>query len=163
MIPARGARAAVGRAARLARCLPSWGDSTIRPLGGMTISAADPNPRARELASDRAAAIEPAAGGGVRVPLVAPQRDDRPALPDAAAVSPAAGRAQSSGAAVPVRRLRLAAPVQLELVSGREGPRPEVVWACLPERSREAVLVLLARLIGSGAVEQPEIERDGAR
>jgi hypothetical protein len=85
----------------------------------MTISAAEPDPRARELASDRAAA--------------------------------------------PVRRLRLAAPVQLELVSVREGPSPEVVWACLPERSREAVLVLLARLIGSGALEQPEIERDGAR
>lgn len=129
----------------------------------MTISAAEPDPRARELASDRAAAIEPVAGGGVLVPLVAPQRHDRPAFPDAGAVSSAAGPAQSTGAAAPVRRLRLASPVQLELVSAREGPRPEVVWASLPERSREVVLVLLARLIGSGAVEQPEIERDGAR
>ncbi|MCA1679854.1 MAG: hypothetical protein LC777_13330, partial [Actinobacteria bacterium] len=137
--------------------------SRIRPLGGMTISAAEPDPRARELASDRAAASEPVAGGGVLVSLVVAERDDRPALPDAAAGSPAAGGARSSAAAVPVRRLRLAAPVQLELVSGREGPRPEVVWASLPERSREAVLVLLARLISSGALEQPEIERDGAR
>jgi hypothetical protein len=30
------------------------------------------------------------------------------------------------------------------------------VWASLPERSREAVLVLLARLIGSGAVEEEQ-------
>ena len=129
----------------------------------MTISAAESDPRARELASDRAATIEPVAGGGLLVPLVAPQRDDRPAFADAGAVSPAAGSAQSSGAAAPVRRLRLAAPVQLELVSAREGPSPEVVWACLPEPSRDAVLVLLARLIGSGALEQPEIEQDGAR
>ena len=85
----------------------------------MMISAAEPDPRSRELASDRAA--------------------------------------------TPARRLRLAAPVQLELVSARERPRPEVVWACLPEPSREAVLVLLARLIGSGALERPEIEQDGAR
>jgi len=50
----------------------------------------------------------------------------------------------------------MAAPVQLELVSGRQGPGPEVVWASLPERCREAVLVLLARLIDSGAVEEED-------
>jgi hypothetical protein len=44
--------------------------------------------------------------------------------------------------------------VQLELVSGREGPGPEVVWASLPERAREQVLVLLARLIDTGAVAE---------
>jgi len=52
------------------------------------------------------------------------------------------------------RRLRVAPPVQLELVSDREGPKPEAVWASLPEQARGAVLVLLARLIGAGAVEQ---------
>ena len=67
-----------------------------------------------------------------------------------------AGRSQELGPSRDARRLRLAAPVQLELVSGREGPRPEVVWASLPERTRETVLVLLARLIGSGAIEEPE-------
>jgi len=46
--------------------------------------------------------------------------------------------------------------VQLEFVSGRQGPGPEVVWASLPERCRDAVLVLLARLIDSGAFEGEE-------
>ncbi len=53
-----------------------------------------------------------------------------------------------------LRRLRTAPAVQLELVSGREGSGPEVVWASLPERSREAVLVLLARLVDAGAVAE---------
>jgi hypothetical protein len=52
------------------------------------------------------------------------------------------------------RRLRTAPPAQLELVSVREGPGPEVVWASLPDRVRESVLVLLARLIGVGAVDE---------
>lgn len=66
------------------------------------------------------------------------------------------GREPEGGASAAARRLRTAAPVQLELVSGRHGAGPEVVWASLPERCREAVLVLLARLIDSGAVEQGE-------
>lgn len=85
----------------------------------MTVTAPQPDPDARERASDSAVAV---VGGGGR-----------------------------SG---PVRRLRVAPPVQLELVCGRQGPPPEVVWASLPEPAREAVLGLLARLIGAGAVEQ---------
>lgn len=62
----------------------------------------------------------------------------------------------------PARRLRVAPPVQLELLCDRQGPRPEVVWASLPERTRETVLVLLARLIGAGAIEA-QTEEEGER
>jgi hypothetical protein len=44
----------------------------------------------------------------------------------------------------------LAPPVQLELISAAQGPGPNVVWASLPQRSREIVLALLARLIDTG-------------
>jgi hypothetical protein len=125
----------------------------------MTITTPEPEPPTRERASDSAAAAAVAAGGersaparGELVLLGAHERKDGRAVPEAAASSSPGGLAPASGA--PARRLRLAPPVQLELVSEREGPRPEVVWASLPERTREAVLMLLARLIGAGAVEQ---------
>ncbi len=67
-------------------------------------------------------------------------------------------RASASGAVVGVERaagrLRLAASVQLELVCDGQDRQPEVVWASLPERTREAVLVLLARLIDAGGVDE---------
>jgi hypothetical protein len=66
----------------------------------------------------------------------------------------ATGNAAGAGADRPARRLRLAPAVQLELVCEPEGSRREVVWASLPEQTREAVLVLLARLIGAGVVEE---------
>jgi len=56
----------------------------------------------------------------------------------------------------PARRLRIAGPVQLELVSAGDGARPAAVWAGLPEPSRQAVLALLARLIGAGAIAEQE-------
>lgn len=140
--------------------VPSWGASTLRPHGGMTIPRSEPDPQA--CASGGATLGDALAGGGDRsargrgeLRLVsAGDRDGPDAIVDADA-----GRSKELGPssdASRVRRLRLAAPVQLELVSGREGPQPEVVWASLPERAREAVLVLLARLIGSGAVEEGE-------
>ncbi len=79
----------------------------------MTIASPQPDPTARERASDSAA-----------------------------------------GAGGPGRRLRLAPAVQLELACEPEGSRRAGVWATLPEQTREAVLVLLARLIDAGAVEQ---------
>jgi hypothetical protein len=119
----------------------------------MTIPAPQPDPDARERAvaddGDRCAP-----GRGELVLLVAPELDDPRALPGAGAGSPPGRLAPSSDADERVRRLRVAPSVQLELLSDREGPRPEVVWASLPERTREAVLVLLARLIGTGAVEE---------
>lgn len=124
----------------------------------MTIPAPEPDPHARESASGGAAVGD--GGGGVAAGrcelrlVVAPECGDPGAAADAGAV-PSTGELGSVRAAGgPTRRLRAAPPVQLELVSGWQGPRPEVVWASLPERSREAVLVLLARLIDSGAVEE---------
>ena len=56
-----------------------------------------------------------------------------------------------------MRRLRVIAPVQLSLVLGTESFRPEELWWLLPEEVRASVLVLLARLIARGVVdEEPE-------
>ncbi len=138
-----------------ARCrVPSWGVSRIPPHCAMTI-APEPDPDAPQRATDGAAGLEndrpPPHGGELR--LVSPRRDRYPSAAAAAALPPAGG--ESCGdASARARRLRLAAPVQLELVSAGEGPAPEVVWASLPQRSREMVLALLARLIDSGAVEE---------
>ncbi|MGH8777312.1 MAG: hypothetical protein ACRDWI_19990 [Jiangellaceae bacterium] len=55
--------------------------------------------------------------------------------------------------------LRVAPPCQLQLHPQDPGPDGARVWAGLPEPTREAVLVLLARLIARGAVdEEPEVE-----
>ena len=120
-----------------AGCVPSWGASTIRRLCGMTIPA--PEPESRDLRLLTAGGAD----GSHRIPLA----DVR---------LPSEGCEPSGGASAAARRLRTAPSVQLELVSGRRGPGPEVVWASLPERCREAVLVLLARLIDSGAVEEED-------
>ena len=76
--------------------------------------------------------------------------------PDPGARPHASDGATVIRAARPARRLRLAPPVQLELVCEPQASRPEV-WAALPEQTKEAVLVLLARLIDAGAVEQEEV------
>jgi hypothetical protein len=120
-----------------ASCVPSWDVSRIRRLGGMTIPAPEPDPGSSEHASD------PVAGGGERL---APGRGELRLV--------AAAERDGSRAVGGPRRLRAAPPVQLELVSGREGLGPEVVWATLPEQARERVLVLLARLIDTGAVAE---------
>jgi hypothetical protein len=75
---------------------------------------------------------------------------------DPEALKRATGNAAGGGAEGPARRLRLAPAVQLELVSGPEGSRREVLRASLPEQTREALLVLLARLIGAGAIEDED-------
>jgi hypothetical protein len=124
----------------------------------MTIPASWPDPHARGRATERPVAAGGLAGeearslpgGGELVQLAASERGNPRAGAEAAA-SPLEGPGGTSAAA---RRLRLASPTQLELVSAGERPRPEVVWASLPERSREQVLLLLARLIDSGAVEE---------
>lgn len=120
-----------------APCVPSWGGSTIRPLCGMTIPAPEPESRDLRLLT---------AGGA----------DGSHRIPRADVRLPSEGRERSGGANAAARRLRTAPSVQLELVSGRQGPGPEVVWASLPERCREAALLLLARLIDSGAVEEED-------
>jgi hypothetical protein len=130
----------------------------------MTITAPEPDPHERARASGSAAVVGAVAGGSDRAApgcgelrlLAAPERDDPGAIPELGGSRSPDGLGSSRGAGTPARRLRLAPPVQLELVSGREGPRPEVAWASLLERARAAVLVLLARLIGSSAVEEDE-------
>lgn len=51
-----------------------------------------------------------------------------------------------------MRRLRIAPPVQLRLVSP-PAPNANEVWARLPEAAQGRVLVLLARLIARGVVD----------
>lgn len=143
----------------IARCpVPSWGASRILADCAMTM-APEPDPVARQRATDGAAGPEndrpPPHRGELR--LVSGRRDDLHASAPAAAVCSPPGGGSCGEASARGRRLRLAAPVQLELVLTGERPAPEVVWASLPHHCREIVLALLARLIDSGAVE-----RDGA-
>ena len=121
----------------IASPMSSWGISTMRRRGGMTIPAPEPDPESSERAGDALGGDRPMLGRGELRLVAAVERDD----------------SRPIGAA---RRLLTAPPAQLELLSGRDGPGPEMVWVSLPERSREQVLVLLARLIDSGAVEQQE-------
>ena len=52
-----------------------------------------------------------------------------------------------------MRRLRIAAPVQLSLtLSSSQVPHGPQVWALLPDAARQQVLVLLARLIARGVI-----------
>src|SRR3954466_8616567 len=92
----------------------SWGVLMIRRLGVMTISAPEPDLESTERDSD-------AVAGGTDRSLPGP---------GGRALVGAAGRDDPGGLRAG-RRLRTAPPVQLELVSGREGPGPEVVWASL--------------------------------
>ena len=61
-----------------------------------------------------------------------------------------------------MRRLRLAAPVQLELDMDQRAPTPVERWWSLPETAKTAVVVLLARMIAAGVmVADEEVGRDG--
>jgi len=52
-----------------------------------------------------------------------------------------------------MRRLRIAAPVQLSLTLPTDQTRGGLeLWALLPDAAREQVLVLLARLITRGVI-----------
>ena len=139
--------------------VPSWAVSRIRAASAMT-TAPKSDPDSRPCASDSATGAErerqPPRG---ELRLVSARRDDPQASVSGAAACVLAGDEEVSGASGPGGRLRLAPAVQLELLSGREGPPPEVVWASLPEAAREAVLVLLARLIDAGAVDERESGR----
>jgi hypothetical protein len=53
-----------------------------------------------------------------------------------------------------LRRLRLAAPVQLPLDLPGAVPTAAERWSMLPEPARQAVLVLLARLIARGVIDE---------
>lgn len=58
-----------------------------------------------------------------------------------------------------MRRLRIAAPLQLSLtLSSSEVPHGPQVWALLPDAARQQVLVLLARLIARGVIAEDHEE-----
>jgi hypothetical protein len=77
----------------------------LRSRLGMTIMAPEPDPDARERASDSAAVVDAVADGSDRslpsrgelVLLVAPERDDPRAVPDMGVASPAGRLASPSG------------------------------------------------------------------
>jgi hypothetical protein len=125
-----------------------------RLLCEMTSPAPESDSSARQSASDADDGGRLAAGRGELRLLAAPRLEDPGAAAGAVAVRSAGGLGAAPGPRALARRLRAAPPVQLELVCGRRGDGPGVVWASLPERSREQVLVLLARLIDAGALEQ---------
>jgi hypothetical protein len=59
-----------------------------------------------------------------------------------------------------LRKLRIAAPVQLPLDLGGALSSPVHRWLLLPEPARQQVLALLARLIARGVVAEEEgVER----
>jgi hypothetical protein len=133
----------------------SWGVSRIRRACGMTTALqpdSDVSVIAPVVGAITAGAARCVPGRG-ELQLVGGKPEGPGASPDADARLVCEVRGRLSDATT-VRRLRTTGPVQLELLSGREGPGPELVWASLPERAREAVLVLLARLIDVGAIAE---------
>jgi hypothetical protein len=59
-----------------------------------------------------------------------------------------------------LRRLRIAAPVQLPLDLPELPVGPTQRWATLPESARHTVLVLLARLISRGVLDEEDVVDD---
>jgi len=59
-----------------------------------------------------------------------------------------------------LRRLRILAPVQLPLDLGGTVPTPAQRWSMLSESTRQSVLVLLARLIARGVVDEEVVNDD---
>jgi len=62
-------------------------------------------------------------------------------------------RATETPGGEPLSRLRIAPPVQLELVPGSTSPARPQVWGSMSEAAQVRVVVLLARLIAKGVVE----------
>lgn len=53
-----------------------------------------------------------------------------------------------------MRRLRIAAPIQLALVMPELASTPAERWFALPDDAQTAVMSLLARMIANGVVEE---------
>ena len=53
-----------------------------------------------------------------------------------------------------MRRLRLAAPTQLALVTPGLASTPAQRWSALPDHAQATALSLLARMIANGVVEE---------
>ena len=59
-----------------------------------------------------------------------------------------------------MRRLRIAAPIQLPLGLPEVASTPGQRWWSLPETAQRDVLSLLARMIAAGVVEEEVIDDD---
>lgn len=59
-----------------------------------------------------------------------------------------------------MRRLKIAAPIQLPLALPEAAPTPGQRWWSLPETAQHEVLSLLARMIAAGVVEEEVIDDD---
>lgn len=162
--PPQTQRARLVRATRAA--VPSGGVSRIGVACGTTITAVSGG--CEPTAADRAAyrhvsgtfdskardrvGDEPPVGNGLAVEQPARRVELRLVVDSDGAVAASGDHAAASGESG--RRLRVAPPVQLELACESGESRSAAVWAGLPATTREAVLVLLARLIGAGAIEE---------
>ena len=60
-----------------------------------------------------------------------------------------------------MRRLRIAAPIQLPLGLPEEASTPTQRWSSLPDAAQREVLALLARMITAGVVVEEVIDDDG--
>jgi hypothetical protein len=60
-----------------------------------------------------------------------------------------------------LRRLRIAAPIQLPLALPEVVSTPRQRWCSLPDAAQCEVLALLARMITAGVVEGEVIDDDG--
>jgi hypothetical protein len=60
-----------------------------------------------------------------------------------------------------LRRLRIAAPIQLPLGLPEAASTPSQRWCSLPEAAQREVLSLLARMITAGVVEEEVIDGAG--
>ncbi len=60
-----------------------------------------------------------------------------------------------------MRRLRIAAPIQLPLGLPEVASTPTQRWSSLPDAAQREVLALLARMITAGVVAEEVIEDDG--
>jgi len=60
-----------------------------------------------------------------------------------------------------LRRLRIAAPIQLSLGLPEMASTPPQRWSSLPEAAQREVLALLARMITAGVVAEEVVDDDG--
>ena len=60
-----------------------------------------------------------------------------------------------------MRRLRIAAPIQLPLALPEMASTPPQRWGSLPDTAQREVLALLARMITAGVVEGEVVDDDG--
>jgi hypothetical protein len=142
------------RRASSGRAVVSWVVLRIGVACSMAIAAPQPGSHPSPRVSDGGDVVGVAAVAADQEGSVGVPRPGRDELRLVAAPGRDGLHAGANGGGGPLRRLRVAPALQLELVCGQQDPRAGVVWAGLPERARQSVLVVLARLIGAGAIDE---------